>query len=101
MKFRPPKEPPITWRTSGWRRCGDVFIRGAVENAPRYLRCMRCYRLVTHGQVSTGGCVCGFRKLNPARELTWPEILLLKLGWFRLTPWEAKDIRPFFTLGAI
>lgn len=84
------------WRHAGWRSCADVFLPGVVQDVPRYLRCMRCFRLVTHGQYQLGGCSCGFRKLNPCLELTLAELVLLKLGWFPLMGWEREAIRPLF-----
>lgn len=93
--MRPLKfEPKTGWRHARWRNCKDVMITGVIENVPRYLRCMRCYRLVTHGQIACGGCACGNRKLNPCLELTIPEMVLLKLGWFPLTLWEHDAIQP-------
>src|SRR5262245_18288381 len=76
---------------TGWRECLDV------EGVPRYLRCCRCYTLVTHGQVRTGGCVCGWARFNPAIMLTALEALLLKVGWFPLNEQERQRIEPFFT----
>jgi len=82
------------WKNKGWRSCNDL-IRPGLEGVPRYFRCSRDYRLVTHGQVRQfGSCTCGFRKLNPSLGLTWTEIILLKLGWFPLQGWEKDDIRP-------
>ena len=95
MNFGIRKTATKGWRYEGWRSCADLNIPGEIEGAPAYLRCMRCYRLVTHGDVKLGGCVCGFRKLNPCLALTWPEILLLKLGWFPLVARERKAIRPW------
>lgn len=93
----PKKTQPRTgWKHAGWRNCQDVKIAGSIENAPRYLRCMRCYRLCTHGQLAYGGCGCGNRKLNPCLELTLVEMGLMKLGWFPLTEWERHAIRPIF-----
>lgn len=100
MRFGPAKPVPPSWRTTGWRSCEDVMLPGVIEGAPRYLRCLRCYRLVTHGQIQTGGCICGYRKLNPCLRLTWAEILLLKLGWFPLVPWEREAISPLFASAA-
>jgi hypothetical protein len=85
-------EVPTGWKYEGWRACKD--LDRAMGGIPRYLRCMRCYRLVTHGDVSLGGCICGNRKLNPANGLTWVEIALLKMGWFRLKDWEIEAIHP-------
>jgi hypothetical protein len=94
MDFGAKRVEPTGWRYEGWRSCKDVFIKDVIENVPRYLRCMRCYRLVTHGETKLGGCVCGYRKLNPANSLTWAEIALLKLGWFPLTHYEVDAVRP-------
>ena len=82
------------WRQRDWRSCKD-FTSGEYAGTPRWLRCMRCYRLVTHGQIQFGGCACGFRKLNPCLELTTPEMLLLKLGWFPMVEFEREAVRPF------
>lgn len=79
------------WLYTGWRKCEDV---GGV---PKYLRCMRCFKLCTHGQINVGGCVCGNRRVCPALALTWREALLLKLGWFPLLPSEQQAIRPWST----
>ncbi len=78
-----------TWKNSGWRMCADDR-----QGCPRYLRCTRCFSVVTHGQIDLGGCVCGERKLNPARELLWGEILMLKFGWYVLNSGETNAIRP-------
>jgi hypothetical protein len=94
MDFGVKTVEPTGWRWSGWRSCKDVQIPGVMENTPRYLRCMRCFRLVTHGETRLGGCVCGYRKMNPANSLSWGEILLLKLGWFPLDAWERSEIHP-------
>jgi len=83
------------WLYEGWRKCEDL------HDVPRYLRCQRCLRLVTHGQIDHGGCICGNRRICPALALTWPEAVLLKLGWFPLTPHEHGRIKPVFArLGA-
>lgn len=94
MLKAPPNVSDQGWRNHAWRNCADITAAGLFENTPRYLRCMRCYRLVTHGEVSMGGCICGNRRLNSATELTWVEIVLLKVGWFPLTIWETNAIRP-------
>jgi hypothetical protein len=78
------------WLYRSWRKCGDV------NDVPRYLRCQRCLRLVTHGQIETGGCLCGNRRICPALALTWGEAVLLKLGWFPLSPVERASIKPVF-----
>lgn len=87
------KRGPVkkTWKNSSWRSCYDV------RGVPRYLRCMRCYNVVTHGMIDEfGGCLCGFRKLNPCLSLTWMEILQMKFGWFPLTQEEKDAINPNF-----
>ena len=86
----------MNWKKTGWRKCDDITIRGVVEGSPRYFRCFRCYRVVTHGQTALGGCACGFRKLLSCLELTTTEIILLKLGWFPLAEYEHEFIRPLF-----
>lgn len=83
-----------SWKQQGWRSCQDLHIKEVASGSPRYLRCMRCYRLVTHGQISKGGCSCGFRKLNPCLELTLVEMALLKFGWFPLRAFERDCIKP-------
>jgi hypothetical protein len=55
---------------------------------------MRCERLVTRGQVAKGGCTCGVRKVCGCIELTWGEIVKLKLGLYPLNPEERDAIRP-------
>lgn len=86
---------PTGWRYEGWRSCRDLEEEN-LEQIPRWFRCMesRCNRLVTHGQVSLGGCICGNRRLTQARLLTWMEILLVKLGWFPLDSRERKSVAP-------
>jgi hypothetical protein len=76
------------WLYTGWRKCEDV------ETVPKYLRCHRCFRLVTYGQIEQGGCVCGNRRLCAALALTLAEACLLKFGWFRLAAREQQRIRP-------
>ena len=76
------------WLYTGWRKCQDV------HGVPLYLRCQRCLRLVTHGQIETGGCLCGNRRVCPALALTLAEAVLLKLGWFPLRPFERERIQP-------
>jgi hypothetical protein len=87
------KKPRTGWRHEGWRSCKDLNLEG-MEGVPRWFRCQKCNALVTHGQVQTGGCECGNRRLHPANMLTWPEIVLLKLGRFRLNAREQTDVRP-------
>ena len=51
--------------------------------------------------VANGGCICGYRQLGEVLELTWSEIVLLKLGWFLLKDWEISDIRPLFPVWGV
>ncbi len=87
---------PMGWLHKGWRSCQDVTVKNGPQGAPRYLRCRTCWRLVTHGMVHNGGCICGYREMGETISLTWAEMILLKLGWFMLRDWEENDIRPFF-----
>jgi len=99
------------WKHKSWRSCKDITVadgriiekkelkKGTVvtlSESPHYFRCRRCWRLVTWGMISNGGCACGYRELNSATELTLAEIILLKLGWYMLRNFEIEDIRPFF-----
>ena len=88
------KKPPKGWRYEGWRSCRDL---AEMDGVPRWFRCQKCNALVTHGQIQCGGCECGNRRLHPANVLTWPEIVLLKLGRFRLTDREKQLVRPWIT----
>ncbi len=102
-KWRGEKSPRRGWIYTGWRQCGDVYIKGVIERAPRYLRCLKagCNRLVTHGQVSMGGCACGNRKLAPALSLSYIEAILLKIGWFPLADWERAEVKPISKLMSV
>lgn len=86
-------KPRTGWRYEGWRACTDLIDP---EGVPRWFRCLKCNEIVTHGLVRQGGCVCGNRRLQPARELTWWEIVQLKLGRFPLTEQERAAVRPLF-----
>jgi len=94
------KPPRPGWMERGWRDCSDIKS-GDRAGTPRYFRCLRsgCNRLVTHGQVSRGGCFCGNRKLGAATGLTHAEMGLLKIGRFFLDEEERDLIRPLANTG--
>jgi hypothetical protein len=54
---------------------------------------MRCEALVTYGQIATGACRCGTRKISGCLELSWGESLRLKLGCYPLSAKERDAIR--------
>ena len=96
-KYIQAPKPKSGWRHVGWRSTRDL-TEDSAKGVPRWLRCIRCNRLVTHGQIATGGCICGERKLTSARILTWWEITLLKLGWFPLNEREIQGVHPLIVL---
>lgn len=95
-------KPRRGWRHTGWRNCDDINNE-TISGCPRYLRCYTatCNKLVTHGQVASGGCECGQRKMYAAMSLSLPEILLLKVGWFELADWEKDEIKPICDLSKV
>ena len=98
MRFKPPEAKKVGWKGKGWRSCNDMVVNEYGDVAPPHLRCSRCYRIVTRGQIGIrGACMCGFRKMNPCTELTIPDIVLMTFGLFPLTPWEIKRVRPIST----
>ena len=96
MRYGLQVKAPTGWKTQGWRSCADLNTI-EINGVPRWFRCQRCNVLVTHGQVDKGGCAaCGNRRLHGARMLTWPEILLLKLGYFPMNARERTEVQPVF-----
>lgn len=88
-------EPPIVWQ-----QCEDIQVRDdagmVIYDGPKWLRCTReeCLKLVTHGQIAKGSCVCGNRRVRPALQLTTLEKAWLKLGLLPLTTWETALVNP-------
>lgn len=97
---RPPPEKPVDDSPVDWAVCEDVMVREddgtLLYNGPKWLRCGReeCLKLVTHGQIQQGGCVCGNRRLRPALQLKPMEKVWLKMGLLPLTGWEAALVQP-------
>lgn len=78
--------------------CGDILVRNddgsILYRGPRFLRCplSECGRLVTHGQVQEGGCICGGRRFRAAVKVTEVEQKQLLAGAFPLVEWEKKAL---------
>lgn len=84
------------WRYEGWRACEDLTSQ-EINGVPRWFRCQRCNGLVTHGMIQAGGCAsCGGRRIMPAMELSWKEILLLKCGLLPLNVRERAEVGPLW-----